>query len=450
MRLTERYIWSFILIILPLAFYACGSGDDSLPPEGSNDKDKGEQPEVIVNPVTDLKAVETQKANELQLTWQNPSEAISVEISYLSDGDNETNAISTNVRVNGNITGSLLIKVPKYNTYRISAIATDNYGRHSKKTTITAKPAEKDAEVSWEIVEDKLPIADPYILYHNDKYYAYGTRINGFEVYISEDLKHWKRGERLALSPENSWGDKWYWAPEVYYVASKNMFYMFYTVNEHICVATSTSPEGPFVQSEKKPIVANEKGIDTSFFMDDNGTPYLYFVRFTGGNVIWVAEMNKDLKSIKTETLKQCISAENPWEKKQGTITEGPSLIKRGNTYYLLYSANHYESQDYAVGYATSDSPLGPWKKYSGNPILRRDKAAADGLVGTGHGAPFVCKDGSYKYIFHAHASSTSIGPRTSYINDLHFSDDGIISISGKLIKPVIVKQKVSVLNIIQ
>ena len=61
---------------------------------------------------------------------------------------------------------------------------------------------------------------------------------------------------------------------------------MFYTVDEHICVATSDSPEGPFVQDEKKP-VREEKGIDASLFMDDDGKAYLYFVRFTGGNVIW-------------------------------------------------------------------------------------------------------------------------------------------------------------------
>ena len=101
-------------------------------------------------------------------------------------------------------------------------------------------------------------------------------------------------------------------APEVYYVKSKNLFYMFYSVEEHICVATSTSPEGPFIQREKKPIVADEKGIDTSFFIDDDGTPYLYYVRFTGGNVIWVAEMNDDLTSIKKETLTKCISATEP------------------------------------------------------------------------------------------------------------------------------------------
>ena len=285
---------------------------------------------------------------------------------------------------------------------------------------------------SCDKISSNLPIADPYILNYDGTYYAYGTRGNGFEVYISDDLKHWKRGEKLALSPKDSWGTKWYWAPEVYYVKSKNKFYMFYSVDEHICVATSDSPEGPFLQDKKEPIW-DEKSIDTSLFIDDDGTPYLYFVRFTGGNVIWVAEMKSDLKSIKKKTLKQCISAEDGWETVRDRVAEGPSILK-------IYSANHYQSQDYAVGYATATSPLGPWKKYTGNPILRRDQKVASGLFGTGHGAPFVCNDGSYKYIFHAHWSESKVAPRTSFIADFTFADDGSISIGGELIRPEVVK----------
>ena len=74
---------------------------------------------------------------------------------------------------------------------------------------------------SIKIIENELPIADPYVLFHNGKYYAYGTRIDGFEVYISDDLKHWKRNKNLALSPQDSWGTRWFWAPEVYYVTAK-------------------------------------------------------------------------------------------------------------------------------------------------------------------------------------------------------------------------------------
>ena len=422
-------------------FLSCGGDDDSPLNENDQKEDDGQKNETVIESVSNFTAKETNKANELLLEWKNPSGIVAVEISYFLEENGESPAI-VNVRVYGEKNSKYTLQLPEFGTYQIAAVAVDNYGKRSEKVMILGTPAEKDAIDPDIIAEYKLPIADPFVLYYEGKYYAYGTRVNGFEVYISEDLKQWKRNNIKALSPENSWGTKWYWAPEVYYVKSKNLFYMFYSVEEHICVATSTSPEGPFIQREKKPIVADEKGIDTSFFIDDDGTPYLYYVRFTGGNVIWVAEMNDDLTSIKKETLTKCISATEPWEKKQGTIAEGPSLLKKGNTYYLIYSANHYESKDYAVGYATASSPKGPWTKYSGNPILRRDKDAAKsvGLVGTGHGAPFVCADGSYKYIFHAHASETSVGPRTSYISNFNISDKGVISITGATIEPVRIK----------
>lgn len=431
-----RYSFFLALLLLFFPVLSCGSSGD-LPEE---EEKLGNKDKELVNPIIGLVAKRTDKANELELGWSNPPNTVSVEISYLQEGDDKTNNVIVNVRVYSENKSTHLIKLPEYGTYHIGAVAINNYGIRSEKVTITATPAKEDAPPSVEIINQKLPIADPYVIYHNGKYFAYGTRINGFEVYISEDLKHWRRNESLALPPENSWGTRWFWAPEVYYVTSKNMFYMFYSVDEHICVAWATKPEGPFVQEERRPIVANEKGIDTSLFIDEDGTPYLYYVRFTDGNVIWVAEMNEDLKGIKTETLTRCISAEEPWERIQGTIAEGPSIMKKGNTYYLIYSANHFESKDYAVGYATASSPRGPWKKHSGNPILRRDKPAASGLVGTGHGAPFVSVDGSYKYIYHAHANMNSVGPRTSYINDLNISDEGVITISGEPIRPVVVK----------
>lgn len=42
--------------------------------------------------------------------------------------------------------------------------------------------------------------------------------------------------------------------------------------------------------------------------------------------------------------------------------------------------------------------------------------------------------------IYHAHANDSSIHPRTSYINDLVISKDGVISIVGKPIRPVVAK----------
>ena len=46
---------------------------------------------------------------------------------------------------------------------------------------------------------------------------------------------------------------------------------MYYTADEHICVAIADSPLGPFRQNEKKPMVAGEKMIDSSLFIDEDG-----------------------------------------------------------------------------------------------------------------------------------------------------------------------------------
>ena len=115
-------------------------------------------------------------------------------------------------------------------------------------------------------------------------------------------------------------------------------------------------------------------------------------------------------------------------------VVEGPSVFKQNGVYYLIYSANGYTSQDYAVGFATSDSPFGPWKKYEGNPVLHK----CDGLVGVGHGAPFVDMEGKMRYVFHAHKSESEIHPRNSFVVDM-FVKDSIVSLGGNIVRPMVV-----------
>lgn len=289
------------------------------------------------------------------------------------------------------------------------------------------------------VVEQFLPIADPSILYHDGTYYAYGTSSDdGFEAYYTEDedLKQWKKHPRFILTENNSYADRWFWAPEVYYNDADKKFYLYYSGDEHICVATSSSPLGPFVQAVREPM-RSEKSIDSTLFIDDDGTPYIFFVRFTGGNVIWGAELEADLTTIKEETLTRCIAAELPWETVQAQVAEGPSVLRRGGTYYMLYSANHYESASYGVGYATASSPLGPWTKSESNPILQRPIAS---LVGSGHGAPFVGADGKLRYVFHAHSSPAAIHPRKMYITGMSITDEGVTLDKNDIIFPVLVK----------
>jgi beta-xylosidase len=290
-------------------------------------------------------------------------------------------------------------------------------------------------------VKSQVSLGDPFILLYEGTYYAYGTNAaDGIEVYTSTDLKTWERPKTayqgLALHKADVWGEKWFWAPEVYHVNGK--FYMYFSAEEHICVAVSDSPLGPFKQVEQKPMIEDEKCIDNSLFIDDNGKAYLSFVRFNDGNNVWIAELTDDLLSVKTETMHKCISVSQPWEEVWPRVNEGPYILKHKGIYYMTYSANSYESQFYGVGVATASNLMGDWTKYSKNPILQKPT----GLVGVGHSALFTDKEGNLRIVFHAHFNNNNIHPRGMYVGSVRFEPtnggDDIMVVDPSYITPVL------------
>jgi beta-xylosidase len=202
---------------------------------------------------------------------------------------------------------------------------------------------------------------------------------------------------------------------------------MVYASEEHIAIACADHPLGPFKQ-ENKHWLREGMSIDGSFFVDDDGTVYLYYVRLDGRNRIFVAKMKDDLSGIDEEYPECLIEATSPWETLDCSIAEGPFTLKHKGLYYLTYSANGYTSQDYAVGYATATSIDGEWTKYEGNPILRRYKD----LVGTGHHTLFKDKRGRLRIAFHAHQSTAHVHPRTTYIGTMKFTKNGVLEMTEK------------------
>jgi len=273
-------------------------------------------------------------------------------------------------------------------------------------------------------------LADPTIFYNEETYYLYGTTTGnsplngeGVQVYTSSDQKKWKgpAGSQggLALKKGDAFGSQGFWAPQV--LQYNSQFYMIYTANENIAVATSDSPLGPFENKSKEPLAATVKQIDPYVFIDDDGKKYLYHVRLTNGNRIFVAELNDDLLSIKPETLTECIAAQLQWENTQNvdwSVAEGPTVLKKEGLYYLIYSANDFRNPEYAVGYATSKSPLGPWEKSKTSPILSRNLI---GENGTGHGDLFLDEDNKLQYVFHTHFSTVNEAPRKAAIIEMNF-----------------------------
>lgn len=280
-----------------------------------------------------------------------------------------------------------------------------------------------------------LTLADPFVLSHGGKYYAYGTWSgHGIAVAVSSDLRTWTLGggraaEGLALHKNDSYGEHSFWAPEVYRRNGK--FIMFYSAEEHVCAAESDSPLGPFRQIEQRPLL-ERKGIDNSLLVDRGGRAWMYYVHFDRGNTIWMAELEKDCMRVKPGTERQLFRAASQWE--YNSVVEGPFVVKIGKKYVMTYSACDFRNPDYAVGVAFADRPEGPWKKSDKNPILRRFR----GLEGTGHHSLFRDKRGKWRIVFHAHWAPGKVGPRRTYIADLVVRGTSAapeLSVGGELIE---------------
>lgn len=267
-------------------------------------------------------------------------------------------------------------------------------------------------------------LADPTIFVDKGIYYLYGTGSNqGFPYYTSTDGKSWKRekdsSRHLALKRGDAYGSSGFWAPQV--LKYGGSYYMAYTANEQIAIARASDPGGPFRQVAPVPLSGSGRQIDPFLFFDEGGKVYLYHVKLQEGNRIFVAEMKPDLSDVVPNTEQECISSTEAWENtatSEWPVAEGPTVFKHKNTYYLLYSANDFRSKDYAVGYATSHSPTGPWKKYVGNPIISRQTILQNG---PGHGDVFWGKDGNMYYVFHTHHSREAVSPRATATVRLRF-----------------------------
>ena len=278
-----------------------------------------------------------------------------------------------------------------------------------------------------------ITLADPTIFFHDKIYYLYGTgsggtanSVNGFVVYTSPDLVNWDgpagANNGLVLKRGDAFGTKGFWAPQV--IQYNKNFFFAYTANEQIGIAVADNPAGPFTNSSLKPIDESVKQIDPFIYIDGDGKKYLYHVRLINGNRIFVAELNDDLMSIKPETLRECINASDKWENTNGAswpVAEGPTVIRHRNLYYLIYSANDFRNPDYAVGYATSTSPLGPWIKSADSPFITKEIARENG---PGHGDVLFTGERKMFYVFHTHFSEEAVSPRKTAIAEIRFVKD--------------------------
>lgn len=226
--------------------------------------------------------------------------------------------------------------------------------------------------------------------------YGTGGVEDGFACYSSDDLVHWHpEGQVYRGNTPESWAVANFWAPEVYERNGK--FYLFFSADwkenpEHelenfrIGVAVADRPTGPFRELTDGPLFdPGYPVIDGNVFTDEDGRSYLFFSRccykhpvesevadwakekgmFDEIEESWVygVEIKPDFTGILGEpvlVLRPPVRMDDrqaEWESRSVTSgevnrrwTEGSFTLKKGNTYYIMYSANFFGARTMPSG----------------------------------------------------------------------------------------------------
>jgi len=287
------------------------------------------------------------------------------------------------------------------------------------------------APVDTEVVEPAVArdFPDPDILSTDDGYIAYATNANlrNVQVAVSEDFETWQLRSEDAFPDLPPWvipGKTW--APEVSSL-SPGVYTMYFTATDAAsgrqCIgrATASDPLGPFESPDDGMLICpvDEGGaIDASVaFVEDD--PYLLWKN--DGNCcgldtwLYASPLSADGSEIVGDRIPLVKQTES-WE---GDLVEAPTLVEREGELVLLYSANGYGGDEYAVGIATAPALEGPWTK-SPEPLLETEGSP---FRGPGGQDLVRTRDGSWRMVIHSWNRSYSA--REMYVVPAEWSPEG-------------------------
>lgn len=277
--------------------------------------------------------------------------------------------------------------------------------------------------------------ADPTIKKFGDVYYIYATTDNEMlasgapTVWYSSDLKNWYN-YIMEIPSLNAVALRNFWAPDII-EGDDGRYYLYFgncQAGCHIYGYVSDSPVGPWekLHDDDTPVIAHNypvqgfPSLDAQFFKDDDGTIYAHWgtwVHYNSGYAVGV--LNKqNMAEINNAKNIPIAQTPNPFE--------AAYLMKKGEKYILMYSAESCHNETYKVLYSYADSPYGPFTPGKNNPILQSN---ADGSVhGPGHHS--VLQNGDdYYIVYHKHDYPFTAGglARQVCIDSMIFENDSTI-----------------------
>ena len=253
---------------------------------------------------------------------------------------------------------------------------------------------------------------DPTIIRVGDDYYVATSSFAyfpGVPIFHSKDLVNWTQIGHILdrpsqLNVDSAGVSRGIFAPALSY--HDGTFYMITTLIDRggNFYVTAKNPAGPW----SDPVwLSSIDGIDPSFFFDDDGKSYILNngppvgdPLYDGHRAIWIQQYDFGTKTLVGP--RSVIVNGGVDLTKRPIWIEAPHIFKRDGTYYLTCAEGGTADQHSEVVFR-SQSVMGPYVPYSGNPILTQrhlDAARPFPIETTGHADFVATPNGDWWAVF--------------------------------------------------
>jgi GH43 family beta-xylosidase len=269
--------------------------------------------------------------------------------------------------------------------------------------------------------------ADPWSIYKDGFYYYTQTSGNNIVLRKTKNIAHLKKARKKTIfePPPGTSYSKQLWAPEIHFI--QNSWYVYFAADDgknenhrlYVLENTSGNPMNNKWTLKGKLADSSDKwAIDGSVFEhnnimylvwsgwegDKNGRQDLYIAKMQNP---WTLESNRVRISSPTlawERFGNLPATEDP---AYVAVNEGPQILKKGDSLFLIYSASGCWTDHYALGMlaAASNSNLldsVSWRKRT-EPVFTA--SFENGIYAPGHNSFFTSPDGTEDWILY-HANS--------------------------------------------
>lgn len=301
--------------------------------------------------------------------------------------------------------------------------------------------------------------SDPSICTNGTDYFLVTSTFSyfpGVPIFHSRDLVNWRqlghvldRPSQLKLDGQRV--SQGIFAPAISYNPNNKTYYMITTnIGGGNFFVKTKDPFGSWSDPVWLPDV---KGIDPSFFFDDEGKAYIVNNDAPDGTVLYDGHRAiriQEFDVAKDQTFgprKMLINGGVNLEEKPVWI-EGPHVYKI-NGKYLLMAAEGGTGANHREVIFQSDSPMGEYTPWGGNPILTQkhlDKSRPNPITCAGHADLIQAKEGDWWAVFLACRPINNVFEnlgRETFLMPVKWSEDGFPYMTqGNDLVPLILKRE--------